>query len=277
VRLLTPGDLRLSTAAPRPFDGFVSQRVTVNGLSTHVRSAERVDGTPVVLLHGLAVSHRYLMPTARALAERHPVHVPDLPGFGLSAKPSAVYGPDAHARHVADLLESTVGAPVCLVGHSFGAEVAARLAALRPDLVCALVLAGPTSDPSARSYRGLVGRWFVDLVTEDPRQAALLARDLRDAGPRRVLGSLRASVHNRIEVDLAVTAMPVLFLRGSRDTVAPLDWLYRAAAFCGGSTEVAELPGAGHNALTTAAVESARLISGFVGLVRHGPSGGTNG
>ena len=42
---------------------------------------------PIVLVHGLAVSHRYLMPTAALLARRHPVGVPDLPGFGLSGDP----------------------------------------------------------------------------------------------------------------------------------------------------------------------------------------------
>jgi len=264
VRLLTSEELRATRAAPRPRDGFTSHRVPVRGLALHVRRATAVDATPVVLLHGLAVSHRYLMPTARALAARHPVHVPDLPGFGLSAKPPSVFGPDAHARHVAALLESTVDRPVCVVGHSFGAEVAARLAALRPDLVCALVLAGPTSDPRARTYRGQVGRWLVDLVTEDPRQAAILARDVLDAGPRRIFGSLRSSVHNRIEADLAATAQPVLLLRGSRDTVAPAGWLRRVAACCGGPTTLVELPGAGHNALTTAGPEAARVIADFV-------------
>jgi pimeloyl-ACP methyl ester carboxylesterase len=39
-----------------------------------------------LLVHGLAVSHRYLMPTAAALAGT--VYVPDLPGFGLSDKPT---------------------------------------------------------------------------------------------------------------------------------------------------------------------------------------------
>ncbi|MEH0930846.1 alpha/beta fold hydrolase [Micromonospora sp. CPCC 205558] len=37
--------------------------------------------------------------------------------------------------------------PVCLLGHSFGAEVAAAVAATHADAVGALVLAGPTSDP----------------------------------------------------------------------------------------------------------------------------------
>ncbi|GIJ46056.1 hypothetical protein Val02_29420 [Virgisporangium aliadipatigenens] len=295
---LTRDELRSATAAPRPRDGFVSRRVTVDGLATHVRVAAGAGGTPVVLLHGLAVSHRYLMPTARALAARHPVLVPDLPGFGLSAGPPRVYGPNAHARHVAAMLDppqtdaggllgggllggpadvggvasGRVGRRVCLVGHSFGAEVAARLAATRPDLVAALVLAGPTSDPAARTYRGQVGRWLLDLAREDPRQAAILARDVRDAGPRRILRTLRSSVRNAIEADLRAITAPVLLLRGGADPVAPRDWIARAAARCAGPVETAELAGAGHNALTTAGVEAADLISGFAATVPGSPA-----
>ncbi|WP_431886562.1 alpha/beta fold hydrolase [Micromonospora wenchangensis] len=57
----------------------------VDGLRTHTRrSADpTAPGTPpVVLVHGLAVSHRYLTPLAETLGTTHPVYVPDLPGLG---------------------------------------------------------------------------------------------------------------------------------------------------------------------------------------------------
>jgi pimeloyl-ACP methyl ester carboxylesterase len=54
----------------------------------HSRAAERHrPAMPLVLVHGVAVSHRYLMPLAAELSPHHPVHVVDLPGFGLSTKP----------------------------------------------------------------------------------------------------------------------------------------------------------------------------------------------
>jgi pimeloyl-ACP methyl ester carboxylesterase len=55
----------------------------------------------MILLHGLAVSHRYLMPLAAGLAGHHPVHVVDLPGFGLSDDPGTVLDVPEHAEHVA--------------------------------------------------------------------------------------------------------------------------------------------------------------------------------
>jgi pimeloyl-ACP methyl ester carboxylesterase len=204
------------------------------------------------------------MPTARALAAHHPVYVPDLPGFGLSGKPSTVYGPTQHADHVAALVDRLATGPACVLGNSFGCEVAARLAARHPHTVRALVLVGPTADPAARTYRGQVGRWLIDLVWEDPRQAAILARDVRDAGLRRVAGTLRASVHNSIERDLAASTAPTLLLRGSRDTVAPAPWLVRAAQACGGPSDVATVPGSAHNAVTTGATAVAALVERFL-------------
>lgn len=262
--------VRPALAAPRARDGFRSHAEEVLGIRTHYRAATAAPGTPVVLLHGLAVSHRYLMPTAHALAAHHPVYVPDLPGFGLTGKPPAVYGPGRHARHVAALLGRLGLGAACVLGHSFGAEVAARLAAEHPDTVGALVLVGPTSDPAARSYRGQVGRWLADVGWEDPRQAVILARDVYDAGPARVLGTLRRSVHNAIERDLARVTVPTLLLRGRRDPVAPPRWLAEAARACGGPAVTATVGGA-HNAVTTAGPQVAARIVAF--LREHGPVG----
>ena len=154
---------------------FTSRFTSVSGVLTHDRRNDAA-GLPIVLVHGLAVSHRYLMPTASALARLgHPVLVPDLPGFGRSAKPGTAWDVDRHARHLAAWLDTLGVDRACLAGHSFGAEVVARLAARRPDLTAALVLAGPTADPVARSRTGLVRRFLVDMLVEAPGQAPMIA------------------------------------------------------------------------------------------------------
>src|SRR3954452_24570517 len=45
-----------------------------------------LEGTPVVLVHGLS-SSRSLRPLIKALGGRHPVFAPDLPGFGMTDQP----------------------------------------------------------------------------------------------------------------------------------------------------------------------------------------------
>jgi pimeloyl-ACP methyl ester carboxylesterase len=267
---MSAAELRLALAAPRPRQGWVSRWTTVAGLATHDRSRPQAPDTlPVVLLHGLAVSHRYLMPTARALADRHPVVVPDLPGFGLSGKPPVAYDVAGHAAHVAAWLDALGLGQVCLVGHSFGAEVAAALARLRPDAVAALVLAGPTTDPAARSRRKLIGRWCADLMVEDPRQAAILARDVADARPWRVWATISHSVHNAVEDDIRHAGVPTLVIGGGLDPVAPLRWRREAAALAGRGV-VVTLPGAGHNVLTTAGPRAADAIAALLAVERTG-------
>src|ERR1043166_2987823 len=58
---------------------------TVAGLPMHARigrPAKPDAGPAMVLVHGLGVSGRYMLPTARRLVFEHPTYVPDLPGFG---------------------------------------------------------------------------------------------------------------------------------------------------------------------------------------------------
>jgi pimeloyl-ACP methyl ester carboxylesterase len=242
--------------------GFRSRWTEVGGVRTHERCGPRPDGLPVVLLHGLAVSHRYLMPTARALADRFPVVVPDLPGFGSSAKPHPAYDVGRHAAHLSAWLDARALTRICLVGHSFGAEIAARLAVLRPDLVAALVLASPTTDPTARTRRGLIRRWAADLCVEAPWQTAVLARDVADAKPWRVLATVGYSVRNPVEQDLSRLPVAPLVLGGELDPVAPLRWRASVAAMTGGTCVT--IPRAAHNVLTTSGRRSAAAIDAHV-------------
>lgn len=268
VAAVRPGRLSLSErrsalAAPAAADGFVSRRVEAGGLELHVRT--RGTGGPALprlLLHGLACSHRYLMPTARGLGAG-PVHVPDLPGFGLSDKPSAALDVGEHAAVVAALLDGLATGPVAVLGNSFGGQVAVELARRRPDLVAALVLVGPTTDPTAATRRGQLGRLVRDLFHEDWRQAPILAADLRDAGLRRVVATLGHAVHDPIVPKLAAITVPTLLVRGSFDRIAPQRWLDRMArTVADGRTLV--LGGAAHNAVTTAGPELAAAVDAFV-------------
>jgi pimeloyl-ACP methyl ester carboxylesterase len=261
---MSPQQRRLAHSAPQPAGDFTSRRVWANGLYLHVRTREAQGaGAPAwVLLHGLAVSHRYLMPTAAALADG-PVYVPDLPGFGLSQKPRHVYDTKQHAEAIAAWMDDEGISGARLLGNSFGCQVAVELAVVRPDLVSALVLVGPTVDPAAPTAAAQVGRWLRDLVYEDPHQARIIATDVRDAGLGRVLRTLRYSVRHRIDRRLPLVQAPILVLRGEHDPIAPPAWVVSAAGLAvdGGVGEVA---GAAHNAVTTAGDQIAAIAEAFV-------------
>jgi 2-hydroxy-6-oxonona-2,4-dienedioate hydrolase len=101
----------------------------------------------IVLVHGVIVSSRYLLPAAVELARDFPVVVLDLPGYGLSAAPPA-------PPTLATLADAAIGCArasghdrVTLVGKSFGAQVAVAAAVRHPERVERLLLVGPTVDP----------------------------------------------------------------------------------------------------------------------------------
>ena len=85
----------MNPLAGGPEEGLVSRWTTVDGWSMHAlvpADPSRHAGPPVVLVHGLGVSGRYMVPTAVRLARHLPTYVPDLPGFGKSARPPHALG-----------------------------------------------------------------------------------------------------------------------------------------------------------------------------------------
>jgi hypothetical protein len=64
--------------------GFQSRWRTVRGVAIHARCS-LAPPTPLILVHGLAVSHRYLMPLAARLAGHQPVYVSTCSASGSAA------------------------------------------------------------------------------------------------------------------------------------------------------------------------------------------------
>lgn len=105
-------------------------------------------GEPVVLLHGGSGSWLHWLRNIDALvAAGRTVWVPDMPGFGDSARPVA----DPHAGHDADAIVAPLAAgwaallgvgPVDVVAFSFGTLVSVLLTAQHPNHVARLLLLG---------------------------------------------------------------------------------------------------------------------------------------
>lgn len=102
------------------------------------------DGSPVVLLHGGSGSWTHWVRNIAALVSAgRQVWIPDLPGFGESARPPIGGDADALPEPVERALQALLGdASVDLVGFSFGGMVAGFIAARYPARVRRLVLVG---------------------------------------------------------------------------------------------------------------------------------------
>ncbi len=91
----------------------------------------------VVMIHGFTGSKENWYPLATQLRGKYRLLIPDLPGWGESArKPDADYGFGAQAERVAAFIQALSPAkPVVLLGHSMGGGIAALVAARYPRLV----------------------------------------------------------------------------------------------------------------------------------------------
>jgi pimeloyl-ACP methyl ester carboxylesterase len=202
-------------------------------------------GDVLVMVHGLVVSGRYLVPTARRLGERIAVLVPDLPGFGGSPRRAGALSLAGMVDALAEWAVARRLPPAVFLGHSFGCHVVARLAAQRPEMVERIVLVGPTGDPEARTilHHGL--RLARDMVHEPPGLWAIIARDFLRAGPLRAWRVARAMVRDPLEGSLTEIGAPALVVRGGTDPICPRRWAAQVAARLPRGRMV-EVPGAPH-------------------------------
>lgn len=192
--------------------GHLESRWTgVDGLRLHAkRSLDPISAgrLPVVFVHGLLVSMRYMLAAAVRLAPRFPVHILDLPGYGRSDRPSAT--PDVpRLSAVVDGWMGAIGLErAAVIANSFGCQIATDLAVRHPGRVARLVLIGPTIDPFRHSAWQQACSLLLDGTREPPRYARLLAADIRDMGLPLALRMSRMALRDRIEERLPLVVVP---------------------------------------------------------------------
>lgn len=252
-------------------------------------------GPRVVLVHGMVVASRAMVPLAGELHEAGmAVWAPDLPGFGASPRPARALSVDELADALAAWIASAGLGGAALVGNSFGTQVSAAVAARHPETVGRLVLFAPTIDARWRSRRGyamvarrpsssggperrrrcpsLARRAATRLLTPTTLDAGhlpslrwLVASEYSMAGPRLVAATYRASMADRIEDRLPEITVPVLVARGSGDSVASPSWARSLAGLAPRGT-YAEVPGADHDGCYRQAAGVAAAVVPFLAV-----------
>jgi pimeloyl-ACP methyl ester carboxylesterase len=114
---------------------FVHRTVDVGATSIHYVTSG--SGPAVILLHGWPQTWHAWRRVAAFLPD-HSVVMPDLRGFGQSAKPASGYDAATMAADLHALVSALGRGPVTVVGHDWGAVFGYVLAASHPADVCAL-------------------------------------------------------------------------------------------------------------------------------------------
>lgn len=224
-------------------------------------------GRPLIFLHGWLGSWRYWIPTMQALSAEYRAYALDLWGFGDSAKVSERYGLDAQAEMVAQFMEQLGILRAAFVGHGLGAAVAARLAALHPDLADRALAVGLPLQPAAVSGRLLAGPAvsLIDWLLGRGPAVDPISREAAKSDPLAVETSVRAVLELDMPAALAGLRSPLLLVHGEKDPlVAPPD----AAALgrLDGNVHSIGLEESRHFPMLDEAAKFNRLVADFLAL-----------
>jgi len=235
----------------------------------------------VAFVHGLgaASSSDLVGVAARAPFARRRRLLIDLPGFGYSDRPYGChYRLVDHARSVAAVLDAAGAGGCWVIGHSMGGTVAITLAALRPDLVSALVVAEGNLDPGvgagsveiaawseadfvSRGHAFMLGRLLTEARSGDPAVGTYAAA-FRLAAPHAVHRSavgLLARTRPTARESLYRFPGPKAFVFGARSLPAADEEILPQHG-----VEVLVVPDAGHAMMVEAPEAFARLVGRFL-------------
>jgi 3-oxoadipate enol-lactonase len=184
--------------------------VRVNG----IRVGYRFDGperAPVVTMsHGLLADYRMWAPQAEALKARFRVLRYDIRGHGASDAPAGAYGFEILDADLVGLLDAVTVRRTHFIGHSIGGMIGQRFAALHPDRIDRLILAGTSATtPVVSAWDGwldtvrregmhglvesMLDRWFdAAFRAAHPDEVARVADAVRASPAEGFVGSAHA-------------------------------------------------------------------------------------
>lgn len=188
-------------------------------LLAHVRIGE---GKEILYLHGWGCSHEVFSLHA---TPRFCYTAPDLYGFGNTPAPSYPVDLDYYVRGVVDLMTHYHMEDTVVVGHSFGARIALRLAQCT-DRVQGLVLVGAAG---LRPRRGI--KIYARIAYAKWCRLCRRTPPVGSEDYRRLTGAMRKTfvnvVHTYQDKELPHIHCPVLLVWGDKDTQTPLYMLRR--------------------------------------------------
>lgn len=207
---------------------------------------------PLVFLHGLGGSQTTWQVVLPDLVAQHRVVALDLPGHGLSDKPSPEetdYSLNGLAQAITEALDALDLPPVVLIGHSLGGAVAMQVALQHPERISRLVLVDSAglgdeinselldrmeAEPSREEARRLLALFFHD-------ERHILASGVEETYRQRVAPgaqeALRAVTAANFSRDgqhigtqgrLADLNLPILIVWGAQDRVIPAQHAWMA-------------------------------------------------
>ncbi|MDM9382540.1 alpha/beta hydrolase [Chlorogloeopsis sp. ULAP01] len=243
-----------------------SQYTNVDGLWMHSRVSVDVlpqDAPVVILVHGVVVSSRYMIPTAELLAPYYRVYAPDFPGYGESDKPKHVLELPELADTLCRWMDAVRIERATMLGNSFGCQIIAEFAMRHSDRLERAVLQGPTIDRHARNLPQQLWRFILNSPLEDPSQTPIQIYDYWLAGLPRFARTVQIALTDRIETKLPYLRVPTLVVRGKEDPVVSQEWTEEVVNLLPDARLVV-IPSGGHTLNYSKPLELSRVTRAFI-------------
>ncbi len=200
----------------------------------NLKVAYQVNGTgeSVILLHGWGGEANSFKPVIDWMSRYYKVFALDLPGFGLSEKPSVAWDASDYATFLSGFFEKLKIKKAHLIGHSYGGRISIVMAARQPHLVDKLILVDSAGiiPPRELMYYirigiakcgrlirrfGSVGNKFADALSKQ-----IGSKDYQEAGPMRA--TLVKSVNQDLRPLLPKIQAATLLIWGENDNDTPI-------------------------------------------------------
>lgn len=136
-----------------------SQQIAIGGVQLHYSDeGNRLDSTPLLLIHGTSSSLRTWDGVTAQLKNQYRIIRFDLPGFGLTGpNPNHDYSTRYYNEVIDSLVKALQISRIIIVGNSLGGAIATQYAIYQPGKVRGLVLVDAAGLPPAKKTTGAIG------------------------------------------------------------------------------------------------------------------------
>ena len=206
----------------RPASALAEHWTTIDGVPVFYRESPAPPAAPAMMhLHGFGLSGRYLLPTAELLRDDFHTLVPDLPGFGRSARAGARLDIPDLAESAVRFLDDRGVERATLVGNSMGCPVIVEFAYRYPDRIDRAVLVSPAGGVYNQPLRRAIGQLARDGGREPFKMVGVATPDYLRFGVRSTFRMFHALTQFPSLDRLLGLTVPTLAVIGTRDPLMP--------------------------------------------------------
>ena len=250
----------------------MANQVIINNNLISYNQSGTGDGA-VIFLHGWRSSKEVWGKIVNQVIKlsNHQVYAIDIPGFGSSPAPKAIWGVGDYAEMIKGFIEKLELKNAIIVGHSFGGRVGIKLAAKYPQTISRLVLVDAagfvTNSPRKGFFRFLakiVRPFFKFSFTGRLRKKIYQFIGAEDYLATPELQKTFVSVVNEdLSEDMNKISCPTLIIYGENDVDTPVEFGKKMHSIIRNSQFII-LPGSGHFSFLDQPEEFVKILKEFV-------------